>query len=410
MDVALYLGFAVFARATVLTSEFHGFRVWGNFAVAAYLLAAAHALVLLLAGAWLPSWLRSRALPIWLVGVVGTAAPLGVLTATRQSAENFSNTPWTWSAQPNVWVIERSAKLLLAHGTPYVDVTALGRPPDVNDYTPYGPMMTIFGLPRALFGDVPFTDARVMFAIIAIAATAVALRLLAWPKVPVRAMQIAAAGPLTVLTTTTAGEDLAVIALLGLMAALVVREKPGWAAAVAATAVSIKLIALPAAVVLTVFLLVRLGRPARFAAIFAGVCAALSLPVLLVDPGAFVEHAIRFPTGTAHVQSPAASPFPGHLLTELGQTGHAVALGLLVAGGLANLIWLVLRPPATAADAMRRIVAGMGTAILLMPASRFGYLVYPLVFFGLALFFRSLERVYAQPQWTMPVSRMAISS
>ncbi|GLZ31424.1 hypothetical protein Lesp02_36120 [Lentzea sp. NBRC 105346] len=388
LDLGMYLGFAVFARATSLWSEFYGYRVWGDFAFVAYVLAAVHALVLLLWSQWLPARLRSRTLPIWLVVVVGFAAPLAKLVVTRLGAPDWTNTPWTWSAQPNVWVIERSAQLLLANGTPYIDVTALGRTPDVNDYTPYGPLMPVFGLPRALFGTSPLTDARIMFAITAVVAVAVSLRVLGRPRVPVRAAQLAVAGPLTLLTATVSGEDLAVIALLGLAAALVLREKPGWAGAVVAMAVSIKLIALPGAVVLTVLVL---GRRRYFGA-FAGVFALVNVPVLLVDPGAFVEHAIRFPAGAAHVRSPAASPFPGHLLTELGPSGHAAALALLVAGGVANLLWLLLRRPETVADVMKRIVVGMSTAILLMPASRFGYLVYPVVFLGAMLFFAAVER------------------
>lgn len=379
-DLGLYLAFAVYAKATAQWSEFHGFQVWGNFAFVAYVLASVHALLLLLASHRLPLWLRSRTLPIWLVAAVGLVLPLAYLVLTRVGVEDFSNTPWTWSAQPNVWVIERSASLLLANGTPYVDIFALGREPNVNDYTPYGPLMPLFGLPKALFG----VDARIVFVLVALGAVLLSLHLLKWPRIPVRVLQLIS-NPLALLTMTTAGEDLAVLALLGLTATLILVERPGWAAFLAAVVVSIKLIALPAVVVLIVFMLRRYM-------VFLGSLALLNLPILLVNPGAFVEHAIRFPTGTAQVTSPAASPFPGHLLTTLGPWGHTLALALLVAAGCAIGWWLLRRPPQTVSDAFFRVVIGMGAAILLMPASRFGYLVYPLAFAGLMLFFGSLRR------------------
>ncbi|MEV6235241.1 glycosyltransferase 87 family protein [Lentzea sp. NPDC051838] len=387
----LYLAFAGFALITTMTSEFYGYRLWGAFAVIAFLGAGAFAVF-------------SHRLALWFALGLGTVAPLGVLVFHRDAAaEDFSGTPWTWSAQPDVWVIERSARLLLAHGTPYVDVTGLGRAPDVNDYTPYGPLMTVFGLPRALFGDSPLTDARIMFGLVAVAAVVLSLRLLGRPRIPVLAAQFAAVSPLTMLTATTSGEDIAVLALIGLTATLVITKRHCWAAVLAAAVVSIKLIALPAIVVLVVFML---GR--KHIAMFAAALAGFNLPVVLVDPGAFVEHAIRFPTGGAQVASPASSPFPGHLLTELGPAGHVAALALLVVAGLAVVAWLVLRRPATVADALWRVVAGMGAAILLMPASRFGYLVYPMALIGSALFFSAVER--PEPRRTIATTTSVTSA
>src|SRR5207248_8360137 len=93
------------------------------------------------------------------IGLFAMAVPLVVLVIRRLTGVDWLITPYSWSAQPEVWVIERSASLLLRHGTPYIDVTALGRPPVVNDYTPYGPVMALFGLPRALFGGTPLANA-----------------------------------------------------------------------------------------------------------------------------------------------------------------------------------------------------------------------------------------------------------
>lgn len=77
--------------------------------------------------------------------------------------------------------------------------------------------------------------------------------------------------------------------------------------------------------------------------------------------------------------SAAASPFPGHLVAEHLPGGRGVALVLLAAGALAMVVSLFVRPPATASAAALRLALGLLVAIAFIPASRFGYLVYPLV-------------------------------
>src|SRR5262249_15643135 len=111
---------------------------------------------------------------------------------------------------------------------------------------------------------------------------------------------------------------------------------------------------------------------------------ALGLPVLslvpafLVDPGAAVENVLRFPLGRGLVGSPAESPFPGHLIAADVPGGHTIASALLVLAGLAFAVSLVRRPPRDAAGAALLCAAGMLVATLLLPATRFGYLLYPI--------------------------------
>jgi hypothetical protein len=62
--------------------------------------------------------------------------------------------------------------------------------------------------------------------------------------------------------------------------------------------------------------------------------------------------------------------------------GHAFAIGLLVLAACGIAMWLVLRPPRSAADVMSRIAIGLGAAIMLAPATRWGYLIYPIAFLG----------------------------
>ncbi|OLT38530.1 hypothetical protein BJF85_09490 [Saccharomonospora sp. CUA-673] len=402
LDLVLYAVCTAYAVALALTDKHYGFRVWAVFAAVAYGAALAHSIGLaisehLAARAERPprgARLRSRWIGVAIVGVVGMLAPLVALLARRLSGGDWSPDPNRWAAQPEVWVIERSAGLLTSTGTPYVDVTALGRPPVVDDFTPYGPAMPVFGLPRAWFGGTPvgdlLTDARLMFALTAVLCAWGAWRLLGRPGIPVRAAQLAAVFPLTALTWATAGPDLAMTGLLILGCTLAAVDRPLWAALVLALATSAKLTVLPAAVVVGVLVCARLGAGAlaRFTGAFVGTCGLVNVPVLLVHPAAFVEHVLKFPTGLGAVTSPAASPLPGHLIASTGEAGRIVAFVLLGLAGAAVLWWLLRRPPVDGADAMLRIAVGLGAFTLLTPATRFGYLVYPVVLLGAMLVLR----------------------
>jgi hypothetical protein len=104
-----------------------------------------------------------------------------------------------------------------------------------------------------------------------------------------------------------------------------------------------------------------------------------------------VEHVIRFPAGLTGVASPAASPLPGHLLAETGPAGRVATLVLLAMAAVAVLVWVLRWPPRSAAQAAERAAVGLLIAMLLMPATRFGYLIYPLVLTGAAIALRSRE-------------------
>ncbi|MGW3994487.1 glycosyltransferase 87 family protein [Amycolatopsis sp. NPDC004772] len=409
-DLGFYLACLAFALPTALVSEFYGYRVWGNFATVAYGFGVVHSGYLLLSarsGRTPRGVLGSRWCGIVAVALLAMILPLALLVIRRLTGVDWLITPFSWAAQPEVWVIERSADLLLHHGTPYVDVSALGRAPEVNDYTPYGPVMAVFGLPRALFGGTPvanaLTDARWMFALAAGACVLGTLKLLKWPKVPVGAAQLALACPLTALTWAVAGPDLAIVGLLVLSCALAATGRIAWSGLVLALVVSAKLIVAPAAAVLAVLVLVRRGNGldwaalGRFAAALVATTAALHLPVYLVDPAAFVEHVFRFPLGMGAVRSPAASPLPGHLIAETGPVGQVAAFALVGAAAVAMVVWLVRRPPANGSAALLRIAVGLGALILLTPATRYGYLVYPLVLLGAHLAFRVAEVPAAPP-------------
>jgi hypothetical protein len=405
VDVAFYALCCVYAGSQALTSEFYGFRVWGNFAIAGYALASLHT-------GWLLARLRSRpgdtqldgperAQSRWVgIGFIGALAmviPLAVLVLRRLTGVDWLITPGSWSAQPEVWVIERSASLLLHTGTPYVNVFTLGRPPVVNDYTPYGPVMTLFGMPRAVFGGNALanalTDARWYFALVAVLCVVATLKLMNFPKVPLRAAQLAVVFPLTTLSFATSGPDLAIVALLVLGCALAARDHPALAAVVLAAAANAKLNAMLAVPVVAFLIAARLGRGAlgRFVLWIIGVTVVVNVPVALVDPRSFVEHVLLFPAGLGAVTSPAASPLPGHLIAATGTVGQAISFLLLGAAAVAIAVWLFRKPPLTGSDTALRLAIGLAAFALLTPATRFGYLVYPLVLLGAALTFRSSE-------------------
>lgn len=400
----MYLVSLLFAAGTALFSEFYGYRVWGNFATVGYLLAAALTCLALLSSTGLAtgsSVLRSRWTPVAVAGLLAGVVPLLVLVFRRSPSFVWGDWPWSFPSQPEVWVVERSARLLLDNGTPYPDLSLLGRAAHPDDYTPYGPSMTVFGLPRALLGDGALTDARIWFALGAALIVVLALYLLGWPRVPVLAAQLAAVSPLTLLTIVVAGDDIPVIALIVLATLLAFHARPAWAGLACAVVVTMKLTALPALAVLAVAIAARRGG--RAVAIFLGTlvaaCAVITVPVLLADPASFVEHVILYPAGLGEARSPAASPLPGHLIASLGTVGHTAALVLLAAAACGIAAWLVSRPPRDPADAMLRIATGLGVAIILAPATRWGYLVYPVAMLGAMIGFSSLDGT-TRPTWT----------
>ncbi|WP_311137458.1 hypothetical protein [Streptomyces sp. I6] len=110
----------------------------------------------------------------------------------------------------------------------------------------------------------------------------------------------------------------------------------------------------------------------------------LVLPSALLFPGPLVQQVFAFPTGRGPWQTPAASPLPGRLLADLGPAGWYAAVALLLAGGLAVAVSLVVRPPYGLVSAADRLAAGLCVAFLLAPAGRFGYLALPVTLAVLA--------------------------
>lgn len=288
-------------------------------------------------------------------------------------------------AQAEVGVVERSGSLLLGSGSPYVP-----HPVDVGDFNPYLPGMALFGLPHALLGDTPLADARLWFAAVFLAAMASAARARYATDVPDprgslgpaprgNAALLLACFPAVALPLAVGGVDLPVIGLICLGLALAGRGGSGGAAMGAAAA--LKWTAWPLLAVGLALIAATAGRRAalRAAGTALLVAAVAVLPCVLVDPQAFVEHVVLFPLGASGTGSPATSPLPGYLLATYVPGGRAIAVGALAVSAVALAASLLVRPPRTVTAAADRLALGLGLAMCLMPATRFGYLVYPLV-------------------------------
>ncbi|MET8841507.1 hypothetical protein ABZW67_15610 [Streptomyces rubiginosohelvolus] len=290
-------------------------------------------------------------------------------------------------AQLEVRVVARSAGLLLAEGTPY-----LQHPVVPEDFDPYLPGMAVFGLPEAVAGPGPLTDPRLWMGAAFLGAFAFALPA-GSRSAPLRWI---AACPLVALPLAVGGVDLPVAGLMCLGLALAGRGRAGAAGLALGVAAALKWTAWPAIPVVLTLLAVSsrsTGRPgdrgegrppadraaARCGLVALLTAAALVLPAALRDPGAFRAHVVDFPLGLTDAVSSAASPLPGHLLATHVPGGRTLALLLLGVSALLLALSLLLRPPATTADAAARLALGLLLATAFMPASRFGYLVHPLV-------------------------------
>ena len=242
--------------------------------------------------------------------------------------------------------------------------------------------MIPFGLVNATSGPPELKDARVALSGFTLIVLAGALLIAdtssrrRW-----RIFQVAVVLPSGALPMVTGGDDLPVLALLFLCARARDPPKTGLVGAGDGSRrhpqVHRVAVADPARPR-------RMGSAGRRAilryslAVFAVVVPVLGIGIGL-DPHAFFLNAIRFPLGLTKVKSPAASPLIGQELVTLFPAAKPELIALL---GLVGL-WLVAYglwkwPPSSPQSAAGFSGLAMLLATLLAPATRFGYLIYPL--------------------------------
>jgi hypothetical protein len=348
---------AGFAGGVALFSTNDLHRLWGLIASGAYVAAALAVL------AW-----RSRGIDLALLLSVGGAliTPLFLNAATGQR-------------QPEVSVIARSAKQLVHHHSPYQTAAALAAAHNPNAYNPYLPVMSIFGIPRALFGTHIVTDPRVWFGLAFVIIFWLALRA-AGAKNCVRWTVFIAASPVIAFELAVGGDDIPIVALICLGFALLWRNPRFALAGISlGLASAAKSTAWPAVAVAAVLIGTRDGKKPllTFLGWAVASCLAIVGPVAIIWPGPLATNTIEFPLGLADVKSAAASPLPGHVLADTGHVGHLIAIGLLVLAGAAIAASLVVRPPKTVPAAVWRLAIGLALMFTLAPATRFGYFIYP---------------------------------
>ncbi len=382
-DVALFAASALFALVASFRSTIPLYREWGQIAVGPYLLATAFAVMLTI---------RARRRDVttlrwWLSGLVlvGTVlVPLAVEVSWR-----FSGSDSNQHVQPEVVVIERAASAV-AHGhDPYEAIVVHGHLvggarglPAYEAFFPYLPAMAIFGLPSTLPVDHRATDARIYFLLATLLAVALALRLSAASSTrKLRAFQVAVVLPWAALTLSTGGDDLPIIGLLMLAIVLAQRRRPGWSGVVLGVASAMKFTAWPLAA-LALFAAVDgegRRRPGRMLAGIVGAAAPLTIWAAIIGPRRFIANVVLFPMGLSGVESPAGSALPGHVLVTAVPAVHRIFPIIAAVVGLGVLaVYLRRRPPLGAVAVAR--VAGwvLFIAILLAPATRIGYLMYPM--------------------------------
>ena len=426
-DAVLYSASALFAITTAQASSITLYQQWGRLATGPYVVGALLSALLArrsrrrmrtlataaassgatsngsdpgadgpeVSGTW--HWTTPRMVIFLLVLLGATLMPLSLEILWR------TDTGGTAHVQPEVAVVETSGDRVLHGRDPYVNVdggrTHVKPPagqPAYDVYNPYLPVMSLFGIAHSTRAPARLTDARVAFSLITIIVVIAALALCRGPTGPrLLALQSMTVLPTAALPLATGGDDLPVAALLLFGLVLMQRRRPLASGVALGLAASMKITAWPLAAIALLAARDRDGARTRRARLFllagmGGVMLPAILPTALSNVPAFLDNVVRFPLGLAGIQSPAATPLLGHAFVSAFPSLHRVfTFGVAAAGG-AVLLWVLLRRTPRTPAALARVLAWtMTVAILLAPATRIGYFLYPIDFFVWAWLLRS---------------------
>ena len=261
--------------------------------------------------------------------------------------------------------------------------------------------MVVFGFSTGSKVEARLTDARIQFLLFTALIALLALSRLRPPTdARVRALEVLTVLPTAALPLATGGDDMPVVALMLLGLVALKRRRPVLAGLAMGAASSLKFTAWPLALFALWAVSDTRSRRAmgRYALGVLVVMGPVVLPVALRNPSAFVDNVIRFPLGLAGVSSPAASALPGHILVAALPGVHRIYVAVVVVVGGAALLWrLWRRPPRNAAQVASLSGWVMLIAILLAPATRVGYLLYPINLFVWAWMLRQADDPVALP-------------
>ena len=381
-DGWLYGVSSLFALTLAATSSQAAQWHWGYLAAAPY---GALAIVALVASrrAWVrPTVVRLVLLVLVILGAV--AVPLGLEARWRQLDHGVG------FAQPEVSVIERSAGYVAKGQDPYRAylhdghlVNEVPGLPAYESFFPYFPLMSVFGLPSAeSHQGLGLTDARIVMSLMTMLVTGLALGLMrASRSAKLRVAQVLVALPSGALFLATGGDDMPILALL-LLAVVGLQRRSRYLTGVSlGLAAAMKLTAWPVAVGALLVSRDEKGRSTwrSVAMVIAAIVVVTIAPFLAKAPWAFMTNVFAFPLGLAGVQSPAASPLPGHVLTTWWPpAGHLLEpLSLVVLGYVS---WRLLRRrwPLSLSRLLTWLSVAFSVAILAASATRVGYVIYPI--------------------------------
>ena len=422
-DAILYGLSAVFALVTIVGSSLALYRQWAALAIGPFLFGAVASGVSGRGGGpSLPTapsagastadstaastGARSSGRRQWIARIAiatvvfagATAIPLGLEIVWRSNGDPGSH------VQPEVTVIERGGQTIVKGKDPYHAVTnpngkivyhARGES-TVDAFLPYLPLMTVFGIPSYRKHDVALTDARIFFSLVTLLVAAIALCLCpADGRRKMRALQVIAILPTAALPLATGGDDMPVVAFLLLAMVLAQRRQPFASGVVLGIVSAMKFTAWPLAA-LALFAARNKKGERRPLTMFLGmlvVAGPVVVPYALQGPWAFFDNVILFPLGLSGVKSPAASPLPGHLIVTAFPFLHrALPVVVGTVGGLLLAWYLYKRPPQTASQVCKVAGVVMAVITLFAPATRIGYLLYPINFFVWAHLFSDRAR------------------
>jgi len=411
-DAILYAVGAIFAQVTIVSSNEALYRQWAELAIGPFILGALAAAVLAVVArrrtrAAVPgpapadrtfrqAWSGRIAIALC-VFIGATAIPLGLEILWRSDGDPGSH------AQPEVTDIERAGQALAKGKDPYHEVTNRHLKvvyhqrglSTVDTFNPYLPFMDAFGIPSERHHDVGLTDARIFFSLVTLLVTGTALWLVAADgRRKMRALQVLAILPTAALPLATGGDDMPVVAFLLLAMVLAQRRQPIAAGVVLGIVSAMKFTAWPLAG-LALFAAYNRRGARRPDLMFLGmlvVAGPVVVSFALRGPWAFFDNVVLFPLGLSGVNSPAASPLPGHLLVSAFPFLHrALPLTVGLLGGALLLWYLYRRPPQSASQVCRVGGVVMSVITLLAPATRIGYLLYPINFFVWSYLFADAE-------------------